>query len=95
MTQIRRGSFYASSSRTRGATFVPMSSMLVISLSWGSVPALYLIVNRDSPSACHRSGNLDGDGFRGADAQRAIGTGFALELHAASPAATRVRRRCG
>ena len=40
----------SSNSRTRSTTLVPISSMLDMSMSCGSVPLLYLILKRDRPS---------------------------------------------
>ena len=74
---------YASSSRTRGMTFVPNSSMLVISLSCGSVPLLYFMSKRDRPSALTVVRDLSRDRLRRADVERAVRAGLALEVIAA------------
>ena len=73
---------YDSSSRTRGATLLPINSMLVISVSCGSVPALYLILKRDSPSARTVLAILAATVSGEPTHKRAVGTGLALELRA-------------
>ena len=70
----------SSSSRTRGATCVPYSSMLGICLSCGSVPLLYFMSNRVRRQRLNRRGDLGGDGLGRTDAQRAVRAGLAFEL---------------
>ena len=72
----------AASSRTRGATFRPISSMLASIFSCGRVPLLYFRSKRDRPSACDGADDLRRHGLRRADAQRAVRPGLVLELRA-------------